>query len=233
VSETLQQLMARVRCVLLDFDGPVCSVFAGWPAPEVAESVRSQLLAEGLPLGEAGKAANDPLEVLRNAHDCSRAGGRRAEHLLTAAELACVETAAPTPGAEDLLRVAARRCLPVAVVSNNSAPAVHAYLERHSLSGLFAFLSTRDPDDSSLMKPNPYLLHSALSALGFQPTQAVMVGDSVGDILAAKSSGVSAVAYANRPIKVSLLKAAGADHIICSMRDLVLDGTGEDLHTRL
>ncbi len=25
VSETLQQLMARVRCVLLDFDGPVCS----------------------------------------------------------------------------------------------------------------------------------------------------------------------------------------------------------------
>ncbi len=220
MSETLQQLMARVRCVLLDFDGPVCSVFAGWPAPEVAESVRSRLLAEGLPLGEAGMTANDPLEVLRNANQRSEPGGRRAEQLLATAELECVESATPTPGCEELLLSALQRGLPVAVVSNNSGPAVRSYFESHALVDTISFFSTRDPNDASLMKPNPRLLEVALAALGTAPADAVMVGDSAGDVRAAQAVGVPAVAYANRPQKVQTLAEHQPDHLIRSMYEL-------------
>lgn len=39
----LATLLASVRCVLLDFDGPICSVFAGTPAAVVAERLRQHL----------------------------------------------------------------------------------------------------------------------------------------------------------------------------------------------
>ena len=34
------ELVARAKLILLDFDGPVCSVFAGLPAAQVAERLR-------------------------------------------------------------------------------------------------------------------------------------------------------------------------------------------------
>lgn len=33
----LRDAVANARVVLLDFDGPICSIFAGHPAPAVAE----------------------------------------------------------------------------------------------------------------------------------------------------------------------------------------------------
>ena len=36
----LGAIVARTRYLLLDFDGPVCSIFAGLPAPEVADELR-------------------------------------------------------------------------------------------------------------------------------------------------------------------------------------------------
>lgn len=43
----LQDVLRPVKHVLLDFDGPVCSVFAGLPAPEVAARLSASLAAPG------------------------------------------------------------------------------------------------------------------------------------------------------------------------------------------
>ena len=37
------RLIRSANCVLLDFDGPVCSVFSGIPAPDVARRLRAEL----------------------------------------------------------------------------------------------------------------------------------------------------------------------------------------------
>ena len=37
-SASLGAIIARTRFLLLDFDGPICSIYAGLPAPTVAGS---------------------------------------------------------------------------------------------------------------------------------------------------------------------------------------------------
>ncbi|MFJ9693441.1 hypothetical protein [Kitasatospora sp. NPDC101183] len=57
--EQLAAVLRPVKHILLDFDGPACSVFAGCPASEVARRLREGLLATG---GQdpAGAAAGAP-----------------------------------------------------------------------------------------------------------------------------------------------------------------------------
>jgi hypothetical protein len=37
------QILAETEVLLLDFDGPICSVFAGLPAPVIADRLRRTL----------------------------------------------------------------------------------------------------------------------------------------------------------------------------------------------
>jgi saccharopine dehydrogenase-like NADP-dependent oxidoreductase len=67
-----------------------------------------------------GLETGDPMVVLAQTAAVSQDGGRRAEQLLEDAKTRCVATAAPTPGAERLLRAAAADGRHVIVISNNS-----------------------------------------------------------------------------------------------------------------
>jgi hypothetical protein len=63
---TLTGLVARAKSLLIDFDGPICAVFAGYPAADVAQQlhdiIRERLGGELQP----GIAAlsSDPLQIL-------------------------------------------------------------------------------------------------------------------------------------------------------------------------
>jgi hypothetical protein len=61
-TENLQELITRARCVLLDFDGPVCRLFAGHSATRVTRALVA-LLAERGALGlltEEERWSSDP-----------------------------------------------------------------------------------------------------------------------------------------------------------------------------
>ena len=51
--------------LLLDFDGPVCGIFAGYPAPRVARELIAALRAAGVDVPDATAEQTDPIEVLR------------------------------------------------------------------------------------------------------------------------------------------------------------------------
>jgi phosphoglycolate phosphatase len=222
-------LVEQASAILLDFDGPVCSVFAGLPADHVAEAMREQLSALDSTF-DLNAPSDDPLDVLRAARDHSSETGALAEELLGAAELDAVALGAPTDGAREFLESMHARGTPVAIVSNNGEQAIRAYLARHVLAGFVAVVSARDPSDARLMKPNPSALHIAISRLHCDPATTVMVGDSVSDILAAQASKVCVVAYANKSHKLSAFLAARADAVVASMRELVVEGVVPDLH---
>src|SRR5699024_6226234 len=63
----IEALLRRVRTVLLDFDGPVCSIFAGYPAPDVADELAATAAAAGHPVPTDYRRNQDPLDVLRFA----------------------------------------------------------------------------------------------------------------------------------------------------------------------
>ncbi|MBI4936321.1 MAG: HAD family hydrolase [Actinobacteria bacterium] len=213
-------LVEQASAILLDFDGPVCSVFAGLPANRVAVTMRAQLSALD-PTFDLDVPSDDPLDVLRAARDHSSEAGTLAEELLRAAELDAVALAEPTDGAREFLESMHERGTPLAIVSNNGEQAIRTYLARHDLGEFVAVVSARDPSDARLMKPHPLSLTVALTALGIAPSATVMIGDSISDVEAAGAIGVPVIALANKPTKVEVLVAARPQAVIESMSALV------------
>lgn len=219
-AQAVRALMAKTHCLLLDFDGPICDIFAGLTAPTVATSLRAALEEAGATLSPEACATDDPLEVFRFSASLSSDLNALALITLTELEVKAAGTARLTSGAADLMRRAHATGLSVAIVSNNSISAVRAFLDREDLGGLVEYVSARSAADPSLLKPNPYLLDQALMHFGAEPSSAALVGDSVTDIEASKLAGVVAIGYANRPGKVGRLGDAGADLIVTSINEL-------------
>jgi HAD superfamily hydrolase (TIGR01549 family) len=192
----------HARAFLIDFDGPICSVFDGYPAAEAAR----ELTAGAVP--PLADATNDPLEVLRNVpSDQVEIVDRK----LCDIELRAVETSKPNPEFPELLKVIGDR--PWAVVSNNSAGAVRAYLQRHHPEWASVSIFGRPYARPDLMKPNPHLLLEALKALSVSADVTQFIGDSVSDVEAGQRAGVHTIGYANKPGKADLLAEAGANEV--------------------
>jgi HAD superfamily hydrolase (TIGR01549 family) len=215
----LGAIIARTRYLLLDFDGPICSIYAGLPAPTVAEKLR-QLFPGELP----DEIANtpDPIEVFTYAATVSDDMAARVEAEMADLEVAAVPTAEPTPYVHEVIASARESGRVIGVVSNNSPRAVNAYLDRHSLSGGIRLVVARTSHDPALLKPSPYLIDKAVRGLDADPDATVLVGDSFTDIEAARSANVASVGYANKSGKRERMIQLKAGAVITSMADLAL-----------
>jgi beta-phosphoglucomutase-like phosphatase (HAD superfamily) len=219
---TVSEVLDAAQVIMFDFDGPVCSVFSGYPAPEVARDLVSHLQHAGIDVPPRVVEEPDPLEVLRWSASLGRLDlTRSADDALRAAETKAVETAAPTAHAHDCIRhfhEAGRRMV---VVSNNSAECVRRYLDLHGLTTMFEGVTGRFPAAPHLMKPNPAPILKAVSSVGVPPGEGVLIGDSLTDIAGARAAGVHIIAYANKPRKVDPFMGAAPDALILSMAELL------------
>jgi HAD superfamily hydrolase (TIGR01509 family) len=218
---SVTQLLAGTGPILVDFDGPMCRLFAGYPASVIAHELRDMLIAGGITVPPPIADESDPLEVLRwtaqLGHDRL---ARQIEEALCAAELAAAATAEPTHFATEAIVAAHATHRPVAVVSNNSQAAIEAYLASHGLNDYVGPIVGRDRCEPGKMKPHPEPIVRAVHTLDVEPASVVLIGDSASDILAARAARVRSIGYANRPTKSQLLTDAGADAVVRSMADI-------------
>lgn len=219
-AEALAAILRRSPVILLDFDGPVCSVFAGYPAPQITEELRSLVidLVDELPAGLEG--VSSPHEFLAASAEISAELARHVEDALQTAEIKAVESATPTPGVEEFLAACKDAGRQLAIVSNNTGASVSAYLARTGLTRYVQHIEARDPSDPGLMKPHPYLIEQAAQALRTTPVRCTLIGDQTTDVRAAKAIGASSIGYANKPGKADGLSTAGADAIIAYISEL-------------
>jgi phosphoglycolate phosphatase-like HAD superfamily hydrolase len=209
IRDQLATALREARAVLFDFDGPICSVFAGLPAPSIARELRHKLETwAGQNLATTGSQAADPIEILRLATTLGPAATALADDLLTEAETTAVAAASPTPGGEGSLRACVAAGRRAAIVSNNSATAVAEYLRLHDLADLALAIIGREYSNPHRMKPDPAPIYAALRSLDVAPDAAVLVGDSITDIQAAHAAGIRCIAYANKPGKWEQFSAA-------------------------
>ncbi len=202
--------------LLLDFDGPLCGMFAGLRASDVAAELVDVLRGNGVILPDAVATEPDPLAVLRWTGDnCGPALTTAVEDLLCALELRAIGSASPTPSGREVILAARGAGLPVAVVSNNSAGAVAAYLSTYGLAKYVGVIVGRPYARPERMKPHPAPILEAVRALAAEPPACVLIGDSLSDIEGARAAGVQVIGYANRPNKVEAFR--GADLVITSM----------------
>ncbi len=210
--------LADRRCLLLDFDGPICSVFAGLP-DRIAAAELTDALAPPTPASV--RCYTDPFDVLRYAAEYRPNEAKVIEKRFTTVEINAVALAHPTPGAAALICSASERpASVVAVVSNNSAAAIDTYLTDQGLRGNVAGIFARTSADVGRLKPAPTLLTEALDTLGFSADEAVFVGDSLTDAQAGRAAGIPVIAFANRPEKVDRFNAVHPAAVITDMAQL-------------
>ena len=241
-----RDLSPKVRCVLLEFDGLVCDLFAGFSADKTARVICEELDELGLLPHELreqpeDRAWHDPHALLGAVGSLLTAQGLAAEKVLQAqdhvhkrlgeAEVEAAVSAVGTPHAVRLIRRLSERGFRVAVISNNSAEAVRAYLHRAADGGLelvpgnMVFGRPRDP---GLMKPSPHLLFEAMKAMRVAGAQCVLMGVGEADAVAAKEAGVQFLGYVGGvSAKRERLRAGGVpdEHLLGSLELLVVGAT--------
>ncbi|MFB7503490.1 HAD family hydrolase [Streptomyces broussonetiae] len=223
--EKLRELITPARFVLWDFDGPICRLFAGRRAEQVAAGLVEWLERQGLHglLTDTERETPDPQTVLR-------AVGRRhpdgdlvtaLEERLTQEELRAARSALPTAYADPLIRtwtaVGARQ----AVITDASPRVVRSYLETRGLLGCFGSRLYGRTEDLHHPEPDPHRLSRALGAMGAEPSAALMIGGAARDITAARRAGVPFLGHARNEAGWRVLRAAGAGPVVCSLQPLL------------
>ncbi|MEU6228721.1 HAD family hydrolase [Streptomyces sp. NPDC047042] len=235
-TEDLRELIARARVVLWDFDGPICRLFAGHSAEQVAIELVVWLERQGLHglLTAAERESPDPHVVLR-AVNLRHPGSDLVEELeerLTQEELRAVPGAMPTAYADVLIQTWQAVGARLAITTNNSARTVRSYLQERELTRCFSPHVYGRTQNLHLLKPDPYCLNLALERMGAAPSTALMIGDSPADYRAACRAGVPFLGYARNERKEKELRAVGAQLIVDSFEPVLgvvrgLSGTGQ------
>lgn len=225
--ENLRDLIVSPRFVLFDFDGPMCRLFATH-SPELIAAGLVRGVAErglrGLLTEEVLKTA-DPQIVMRAV--AARHPGSdlitEIEEQLTQEELKATATAFPTPYADLVVQTWVNVDARLAITTNNSARAVAKYLESRNLTHCFAPHIYGRTQNLDLLKPDPYCINRALSAMGAAPSSALMIGDAPTDYEAAVRAGVTFLGYARNERKKGLLRDAGVkcEHIVSSLKPVL------------
>jgi len=203
---------ASLAALLLDFDGPLTDLMPYPVNLKAANAARAGL--DGVVLPDVLRDTSDHLEVLRYVNETEPSWVPRVIAACVDAEVDAAQHSTPSPHAEDLFAIAEARNLSVAVVSNNDAAAVRAFLERFGWTRHISYYACRTPERISTMKPAPDLLGEALAALDTPPSRCLFVGDSVTDVQAGRTVGIPVLALAKTRGRYVELLTAGADAVI-------------------
>ncbi|MCE7078838.1 HAD family hydrolase [Streptomyces sp. ST2-7A] len=217
--QELSKLLSGVRTLLVDFDGPFCSVFAGLNADEVAERMRRQLADAEHDVRPDWKAENDPLALLRRIAHEAPGSVPDADRILADLETEAARLARPNPQMSAVLDAAVHSGRDVIVVSNNAGSAIRCYLENHRLTHRVNKVVGRRPGEPESMKPSPCLLLDAMEP-GRDASGYIFIGDAVRDVEAGHAADVLTIGYANKERKERFLINAGAAVVVTSLLPL-------------
>lgn len=107
----------------------------------------------------------------------------------------------------------------IAIASSRRHVSLDNYINRLGLKSMVSYAV--GADDVEHAKPHPEPVETILATFGIKPDECIVIGDAPYDIIMGKSAGclTCAVSYGNGTRDE--LKAAGADHIIDDIEDLL------------
>jgi phosphoglycolate phosphatase-like HAD superfamily hydrolase len=117
----------------------------------------------------------------------------------------------PLPGAAGLLRATAGLGLDVVLATSAKDDEVDLMLD--ALGARSAVRAVVSSGDVGQAKPDPGIVEKALDESGIDPGRAVMVGDTVWDVLAAERAGIRCIGLLCGGIAAADLRGAGAAQV--------------------
>ena len=109
----------------------------------------------------------------------------------------------------------------IRVVLATSAPQDELRLLREAIDADAAIHAATSADDVDMAKPAPTLIEVALERAGAEAPEALFVGDSTWDMIAAGRAGVTAYGLRSGGISDGELRAAGAQRVFDDPADLL------------
>jgi len=155
-----------------------------------------------------GSISNERLEEIK----------KRIYEKVETIESKAAEQAELMPGAREALDELIRMKKKMVVVTNNGRLGTDRTLERLNLLGVFDGVFTRDDVDE--LKPDPSIVFKALNLTGAKADEAILVGDAIIDIKAAKAASVRCVAIPTGPFPAARLLQEEPDFIVGSLLDV-------------
>jgi phosphoglycolate phosphatase len=217
----------RQRAVLIDLDGTLMDT-----APDLAEAAnrtRADFGLPSLPLARVAQYVGKGAEVLVHRSLTDQMDGQLAPERFEPARAAFMRHYHEVNGQasvvfegvpQALARLRERRWL-LACVTNKPREFTLPLLQTAGLAALLDAVVCGD--EVAHRKPHPQIVLLACSRLGVAPSQAVMVGDSVNDVLAARAAGVRVVlvesGYNEGRSVSSLAGEPGVDAIVPGLID--------------
>lgn len=116
------------------------------------------------------------------------------------------------PGARESLAALREAGIACGVCTNKPHDISRVLLEAIGLADHFTHI--QGAVDHLPKKPDPALLHCATGALGIKPSAAIMVGDSIVDVKAARAANLAGVIVVGHGYSVTPVTELGADAVI-------------------
>jgi HAD superfamily hydrolase (TIGR01509 family) len=125
----------------------------------------------------------------------------------------------PLPGAVDLLKATARLGLNVVLATSAKDEEVGLMLD--ALGARDAIGTVVSSGDVDQAKPEPDIVDRALQESGTDPDRAVMVGDAIWDMIAARRAGIPGIGLLSGGIAQQELRDAGAAEVYADAASLL------------
>ena len=122
------------------------------------------------------------------------------------------------PDVASLLPYLRKAQVQIGLVSNIGRKAIEPAMSKLGVAELFNVIVTRN--DVELVKPSGEGIRIALGKLGAKSADALFVGDSVSDILAARDGGIAVAIVQGGESAPTSLNAAGPDYLWKTLRKL-------------
>ena len=213
----LDAILTGARCLIFDFDGPVCDLAGAMPA-DTAERLRRVVLAGGI----EAPADSDPFDLLASVAGHSSGLGAALDAELTSIELGAVAHATGPGYVHEALAACRDSGRASAVIGRQSAEAVRTYLAKHGLSDQTACVIAQGSYPPGHLQTVAHLVEDSIGALGATPAECTLITASPVGIDAAHGLGAQIIGYARMPADREHLADAGAACIIPSLADLTL-----------
>jgi HAD superfamily hydrolase (TIGR01509 family) len=133
-------------------------------------------------------------------------------------ELEGVEHCSLMPGCVEALDWIRSSGIVMGVATSNSELVAEKVLESLGIGGYFSAVVGRRPE--LRMKPHPDQILKCLEEIGVDPSKGLVVGDSVKDVLAAKSANAPVISIPSFFTSRESIERLGTDEIIGSLSEL-------------
>jgi len=208
------QRFSNIANIIFDLDGTLIDSSEG-----VAEAVNYALVSLGEPsrsLEEIKRYIGYPLEEMFSVFsDISPAKLKSA--FWEKASHSVVAATKPLPGVEELLPLFCQAGFSLAIATTKYSLHTVGIVNKLGWNSYFKALASGD--EVVHVKPAPDLIQLALTRLKAKPKDSIMIGDTINDILSARSAGVRVIAVKS-PFGNDNLADCNPDLLVDSFSDL-------------